>query len=150
MPDEVKRIMDHGALAEGAKCGVYARRVEWKGLRKDPITQKNMTLYELDRNCSVEITEEMTLTEEEKAVRKELGVHLCKGDKLTADAIRLFVDVKRNSVKFEVKEGQTGTHGGSLASTNKRTVGQIKTPLANFMKQIEDKKKNQKRLENKQ
>jgi|GEM_PF-787841 len=150
MPDEVKRIMVHGSLAEGAKCGIYSRRVEWKGLRKDPITQKNMTLYELDRNCSVEITEEMTLTKEEMDARKEFGVHLCKGDKLTADAIQLFVDVKRNSVKFEVKEGQTHTHGASLANTDKRTVGRIKTPLANFMSQIENKLKEQKRLENKQ
>ena len=141
--------MDYGALAEGAKCGVYARRVEWKGLRKDPITQKNMTLYELDRNCSVEITEEMTLTDEERKLRERMGVHIAKGDKLTADAIQLFVDVKRNSVEFEAKEGQTHTHGASLASTDKRTVGRIKTPLANFMSQIVNKLKDQKQLEDK-
>lgn len=138
--------MDFGALAEGAKCGVYARKVEWKGLRKDPITQKNMTLYELDRNCSVEIIEEMTLNEGEKKLREDMGVHLCKGDKLTADAIQLFVDVKRNCIKFDVKEGQTHTHGANLASTDKRTVGRIKTPLANYMSQIEDKLKKQKQL----
>ncbi|MBR1401739.1 MAG: hypothetical protein IJ604_01870 [Prevotella sp.] len=79
-----------------------------------------------------------------------MGVHLNKGDKLTADAIQLFVDVKRNSVKFEVKEGQTHTHGASLTSTDKRTVGRIKTPLANFMSQIDNKLKNQKQLEDKQ
>lgn len=139
--------MDFGALVEGAKCGVFARRVEWKGLHKDPITQKSMTLYELDRNSSVEIFKEIALTKEEKDIRELFGVHLNIGDKLTADAIQLFVDVKRNCVKFDVIEGKTHTHGGNIASTDKRTVGRIKTPLSNYMNKIEQKIKEQKQVE---
>lgn len=37
-----------GEMVEGKKCSVSARRMEFKkgGLRKDPITNKNMVLYE--------------------------------------------------------------------------------------------------------
>lgn len=46
-----------GEIIEGKKADVIARRAEWKGLKEEPITGKKMTLYELDRNSSVEITE---------------------------------------------------------------------------------------------
>ena len=45
-----------GEIIEGKKADVIARRAEWKGLKEEPITGKKMTLYELDRNSSVEIT----------------------------------------------------------------------------------------------
>lgn len=119
-------------MVEGKKCFVSARRIEFKkgGLRKDPITNKNMVLYELDRNCSVEVTESLNLTAEEQQIRAELCVHGNVGDKIQGDAIRLYADTKRDSLKPIVKEGQSGRHGANLVETNIRTIGRIKTPFS--------------------
>lgn len=55
-----------GDTVEGQKCEIYTRREDCKGLRADPITQKKMLVYELDRNSSVEVKESLILSEEEK------------------------------------------------------------------------------------
>ena len=130
-----------GDIVEGAHCDVSARKVDWKGLKKDPITEKLMTLYELDRNCSVEVTKEMAFTDEEDVQkRKELNVHWALGDKLRADKIQLYVNTIRNNVRFQVDEGVTGTHGSHLANISERTIGKIKYALAthgNLIRAIE-------------
>ena len=125
-----------GEMVEGNKCSVSARRMEFKkgGLRKDPITNTNMVLYELDRNCSVEVTESMQLTAAEQQLRTELNVHGAVGDKIQGDAIRLYADTKRDSLKPIVKEGQSGRHGANLVETNIRTIGKIKTPFSIYDK----------------
>ena len=118
---------------EGKKCEVYTRREDFKGLREDPITKKKMLVYELDRNCSVEVLESLELSLEDKAFREGLCIHGEVGDKLKADAITLYVDGKRQ-LKVEVKEGLTATHGGRLISTKNRTIGKIKYPFPNLNK----------------
>lgn len=120
-----------GERVEGEKCEIYTRKEEHKGLREDPITHKRMTVYELSRNCSVEVTEKLDLSEEDIEYRKDNNVHLEIGDKLKAESITLYVD-ERRKLKVEVKEGQTGRHGGRLISTNKRTIGEIKYPFQNI------------------
>lgn len=121
-----KVLIEEGSIIEGNKCSIVARRVEWKGLKIDPITQKRMMLYELDRNCSVEVLESLNLSEEELIIRRDLCVHGEVGDLIKGDAIQVWVDIKRNSLKFDVKEGISARHGASLADTPKRTVGRIK------------------------
>lgn len=121
-----------GEIIEGKKTAVVARRAEWKGLKEEPITGKKMTLYELDRNSSVEITEALQLNEEEILIRKQMNVHGEVGDTIKGDAIRLWVDSKRNSLKFDTKEGVSGRHGANLASTNKRTVSKLKYSFENY------------------
>mgnify|MGYP003486505404 FL=1 len=121
-----------GEIIEGKKAAVVARRAEWKGLKEEPITGKKMTLYELDRNSSVEITEALQLNEEEILIRKQMNVHGEVGDTIKGDAIRLWVDSKRNSLKFDTKEGVSGRHGANLASTNKRTVSKLKYSFENY------------------
>lgn len=121
-----------GEIIEGKKAAVIARRAEWKGLKEEPITGKKMTLYELDRNSSVEITEALQLNEEEILIRKQMNVHGEVGDTIKGDAIRLRVDSKRNSLKFDTKEGVSGRHGANLASTNKRTVSKLKYSFENY------------------
>lgn len=120
-----------GDTVEGAKCEIYTRREDFKGMRADPISGKSMLVYELDRNCSVEVTEALELTEQEKELREKFNVHGKVGDKLKADAITLYVNEKRK-LKVTVKEGQTATHGGRLISTKKRTIGVIKYPFQNL------------------
>lgn len=121
-----------GEIIEGKKADVIARRAEWKGLKEEPITGKKMTLYELDRNSSVEITEALQLNEEEILIRKQMNVHGEVGDTIKGDAIRLWVDSKRNSLKFDTKEGVSGRHGANLASTYKRTVSKLKYSFENY------------------
>lgn len=121
-----------GEIIEGKKAAVIARRAEWKGLKEEPITGKKMTLYELDRNSSVEITEALQLNEEEILIREQMNVHGEVGDTIKGDAIRLWVDSKRNSLKFDTKEGVSGRHGANLASTNKRTVSKLKYSFENY------------------
>lgn len=121
-----------GEIIEGKKADVIARRAEWKGLREEPITGRKMTLYELDRNSSVEITEALQLNEEEILIRKQMNVHGEVGDTIKGDAIRLWVDSKRNSLKFNTKEGVSGRHGANLVSTNKRTVSKLKYSFDNY------------------
>lgn len=125
-------FIKEGEIIEGLKADVIARRAEWKGLKQEPVTGKKMMLYELDRNSSVEVTQAMELDEEGKALRKLLGVHGELGDKIQGDAIRLWVDSKRNSLKFVTKEGISGRHGANLVSTNKRTIGKIKYSFDNY------------------
>lgn len=124
--------INEGETIEGMKADVIARRTEWKGLKREPITGKLMTLYELDRNCSVEITEAMELDADGKSLREQLGIHGEIGDKIQGDAIKLWVDIKRNALKFNTKEGVSGRHGANLASTSKRTIGKLKYSFDNY------------------
>lgn len=57
-----------GDAIEGSKVEIYTRKETWKGMRLDPMTKKVMMVCELDRNCSAEITETVTLTEEQSQV----------------------------------------------------------------------------------
>lgn len=113
-----------GEIVDGKKCAVYTRFKRFKGLQREPVTGQMMVLYELDRNCSVEITD----AHDDDIVRLEL-VHYNVGDKIKGDAIHLWVNTKRDSVKFDVTEGNSSTHGAQLANTKKRTIGMIKYPF---------------------
>ena len=129
--------VDIGEIVEGKKCDIVTRKHIWKGIAKDPITNCNMTLYELDRNCSVTVSEEVVLSSaEEKECRDSHNVHGKLGDEIRAYAIQLFVDVKRNCLKFRVSEGQSSTHGAELEHTSTRTIGRIKYPLDIYKKQF--------------
>ena len=123
--------LNAGDTVEGARCEIYTRKEVFKGMREDPISGESMIVYELDRNCSVEVTEVLELTAEEKKLRAELGVHGEIGDKLKADAITLYVNQKRK-LSVTTKEGLTFTHGGRLISTKRRTEAEIKYPFQNL------------------
>ena len=121
-----------GSIVEGQKCEAYTRKETFKGLRTDPIMHKPMIVYELNLNCSVEITEALVLSDTETNFRNNgIYVHGDVGDKLKAEAITLYVDSKRK-LKIKVQEGMTSTHGGRLISTTTRTVGKIKYPFQNL------------------
>lgn len=130
------KFTNFNELVEGAKCHITARKVLWKGLRKDPITSQNMTLYALDRNCSVEVKESLLFEGDALTLRQQKNVHGCVGDQIGADAIQLFIDSRRNSLNVEVKEGVSARHGASLADTSVRTVGQVRTPYQNILNKL--------------
>ena len=127
------KYISPGDLIEGQKCHVMTRKHEFKRLQKDPITNKNMVMYELDRNCSIEVTECLQLSGDELKLRLQNKVGLEFGDCVMGDAIQMFVDTKR-PIKFVVKEGQSARHGASLVNTTKRTIGKLKYNFAAFDK----------------
>lgn len=127
------KFITPGDLIEGQKCHVMTRRYEFKRLQKDPITNKNMIMYELDRNCSMKITESLSLCESDLNLRLQNKVGLNLGDCIMGDAIQMFVETLR-PIKFIVKEGQSGRHGASLVDTTKRTIGKLKYNFAGFDK----------------
>ena len=134
MTEKTQEFIAEGEIVEGKKCDVYTRKSVWKGLQKDPITQKNMMLYELDRNCSDKVVQALQLADEEKIVRTEKNVHGNEGDKIQGDAISLYVDSKRKDLNLVVKEGLSSTHGGHLGTTKSRTIGKIKYSFAIYKK----------------
>lgn len=117
----MSEFIQEGEFVDGKKCSVYTRRVDFKGPHLDPLTNRMMMLYELSRNCSVEITQEHG-----EDIERRSDVHYLVGDKIKGGAIQLWVDTRRDNVNFEVSEGVTSTHGGHLANTSKRTIGMIK------------------------
>lgn len=142
-----------GDAIEGAKVEIYTRNETWKGMRLNPMTRKIMMVCELDRNCSAEITKAASLTDKECKERDDyaeqngIKIHRSVGDKLKAFAITVYTDTKKR-LPYELKEGQTSTHGGHLISCPKYTFAAIKYPFAaiakkflpaNEIKQIENK-----------
>ena len=127
------KFITPGDLIEGKKCHVVTRKYETKRLQRDPITKKPMLLYELDRNCRVEITECLQLSEDDLNLRVQNHVGLELGDCIEGDAIQMYVDCVR-PIKFIVKEGQSGRHGANLVDTKKRTIGKLKYNIAGFNK----------------
>ena len=113
---------------EGARCEIFARRPDCKGLARNPHTHSRAWLCELSLNASIEVAATDEYTEEELSLRRALGVHFNVGDKLRADKITVYVEC-RAKPKFKPQEGMSATHGGNLCSTSSRTMGIIKAPF---------------------
>lgn len=125
-----------GEMVEGAHCDADARRPDMKGPKYDPITNKRMMLYELDRNCSLEVIKEMEFSDNERKQRTNQNVHTNLGDKLVAKKLQMYIDTKR-SVKFTIKEGVTATHGAHIFHITEHTVGKIKYSLDMYRAKIQ-------------
>ena len=104
-----------------------SRKIEWKGIRKHPVTKKNMTLYECDRNSYAEI---ITKCIDEVMPGTE-SYYRDEGDSLEADAISIYVETFKKET-FEVKECVSGRHGAKLFKFRKNSISTIKTPLPIF------------------
>lgn len=127
----MSKHVNHGEMVEGAHCGIYTRKEEWKGLHADPITNKPMTKYELSRNCSVEIRKKLSLSDDEIKLRSELPLHVEVGDKLEALCITVYIDQNRK-LPAPVIDKSTGRHEGRLFETKKRTLGVIRHTFENL------------------
>jgi hypothetical protein len=127
-------FINTGDTIEAEHTDVCSRKIEWKGLRKQPDTEAVMTLYECDRNSSAEIVK---IYEGEI---KECTKHFYrnKGDILKADAISVYTQSARKEKSY-IKEGVTGRHGAQFLDLRKRSISTIKQPLENLLKCIEEK-----------
>lgn len=124
-----------GDTIEGLAFGGDTRRWQPKGLVKHPKLAKTMKLYSCDRNSHVEITKVKTEPEDEAIKEATKDFHRDLGDKLTADAIELYLESK-GKVSTHVEEGVTARHGATLFSTKGHSVATIRTPLQNLLKKL--------------
>lgn len=123
----MSKYIKPGEIVDGRKCMVVTRKSDFKGPHRDPLTNSIMMLYELSRNCSIEITKEHG-----DEVERLDGVHYNVGDMIEAGSIQMWVNTKRDNVDFVVKEGVTATHGAKIVETKVRTIGIIKYPRSMF------------------
>lgn len=123
----MSKYISPGETVDGKKCAVITRKTDSKGLHRDPLTNSVMMLYELSRDCSVEV-----IQEHGDDVERLPDVHYLVGDMLEAGAIQMWVATKRDNVDFTVIEGVSGRHGAQCAETKKRTIAQIKYPRSVF------------------
>jgi hypothetical protein len=108
-----------------------SRKILWKGIRKNPTTNENMTLYECDRNAKVEI---IKIYEGEIKIEGDTRkIHREKGDILEADAISIYIASPRKQ-KYYVKEGVSGRHGSQFMDIRKKSISTIKHSLENLCK----------------
>ena len=121
------KLINRGDTLLAKHLDGHARKIEWKGARKHPVTKQRLTLYECDRNTLLKITQAYTgeLPEGAENFYKEVG------DEVEASAVSMYVDSLRRE-KFPVKEGVTAWHGAQMIALRKYNISTIKTPLPNF------------------
>ena len=122
-----------GEIIEGKTVDCIARRWDWKGLKKHPITQKRMTLYVTDKNSSASIIKVINIELDEELASKTKHFHRMKDDQLKADALSVYVD-KIQRVNHETKEGVSGRHGANRMYFTDHTIAEIKTSLDTYKK----------------
>lgn len=115
---------------DGEHTDGNTRKFEWKGLKRHPITNKLMTLYECDRNSFAEIVKEFKGEPE----RGTESFHRLLGDSLEADAISIYIDTKRK-VKYDVTN-LTARHKAQAFKIRNRSISTIKMPLENLRRYI--------------
>ena len=127
------KYINVGETIEGKSISFQIRKWMFKGLKKHPITNKIMTLYETDKNSIAEIIESIEVPEDETLRDKTSYFHRNIGDMLQADSLSIYVDNKRKIIP-SVSEGATHRHGAQYVTTKKHTIAHIKVPLSVFIK----------------
>jgi len=122
------KFINAGDTIEAEYADARSMRIEWKGLRKHPVTKERMTLYECDRNAMVEIIK--ACTGEIKAGAEQF--HRAVGDTLEAYAISIYIDSPRKE-KVYVQGGASGRHKAQCMDIRKRCIATIKYPLRNLI-----------------
>ncbi|MGI6520244.1 MAG: hypothetical protein ACOX2D_03800 [Fermentimonas sp.] len=126
------KYVSPGDTIIGEHIDGYTRRWMWKGLRRHPVLNRQMTLYECDLNSYAEIVkacDESDLNDGCEAYKKAVG------DCLEADAISIYVDSKRK-YQFKVEAGISGRHKSNIFNFRDLSVCSIKIPLHNLKKVI--------------
>lgn len=119
--------------AQTASCNVRA----WDpvALKRHPITQEIMYLYRTDKNSHAVVVNSIEAPDDPEMAAATAHFHRNVDDKLTADALSVFVSCKR-ALRYKVKEGESHRHGAQLISIPYHTIATIKMPLANMMKKL--------------
>lgn len=123
-----------GDAIECEKAHIITRKFIKKGPEKDPILNKICYKFSCDRNSSATITEELELTDDEKA-KRPCNIHFQLDDELDCDAMVVYVEGLK-CPKCEIKEGVSHRHGANICDTKKRTYAKITIPFQNALKRL--------------
>ena len=119
--------------AKTAHCN--ARAWDPVALKRHPVTQEIMYLYRTDKNSHATVISSIDIPSDHNIAAATSHFHREVGDKLTADALSVFVSCKR-AIRSKVKEVESHRHGAQLISIPYHTIATIKMPLANMMKKL--------------
>ncbi|MDR2816535.1 MAG: hypothetical protein LBB62_07530 [Proteiniphilum sp.] len=127
------KLINSGDTIIGKHTDGHTRKWNWKGLKKHPVLNRNMTLYECTLNSYAEIVKECEIEDLNDECKEKYNHKL--GDCLEAFAISIYVDSKRK-YNFSVEAGISGRHKASTFSFRDLSVCSITTPLSNLEKHI--------------
>ena len=128
------KYIKEGEVIHAEHTDSHARKIEWKGFRRNPYTQELMMLYECDRNSFSKIVKVCDGIDCKKEGTENFHCEI--GDILEADAISIYIRTKRK-LKLTVDEGVTGRHGAIFLNPRVYAISKIKTPLACLFKYLE-------------
>lgn len=127
-----------GDTIEGQAVDCTGKAFYSNGLKKHPITKKTMRLYTTDRTSQAVVRTEGIIPDDEELREATQHFHRNVKDKVTGDALSLYIDLK-TAVRIEVlhgKEGASHRHGTQFASCRKHTIATVKVPLQNILKKL--------------
>lgn len=126
-----------GDTIEGEAVDFDGRVIRAQGPKKHPLTKKLMRVFTTDKNSHAIVR--VAGIEPENVEQRDLTAHYHRsvGDKVTADALSVFVDL-RTKVRVETihGEGASSQHGTNFASVKANTVATVKMPLQNLLKKL--------------
>jgi len=126
-----------GDTIEGEAVDFDGRSIRPQGAKKHPLTKKTMKLYTTDRNSHAVVTEAGKEPEDEEVKKVTAHFHRAMGDKVTADALSVYTDIKAKVRPKTIHgEGASGRHGTNFVSVNDHTIASVKIPLQNLMKKL--------------
>lgn len=123
---------------EGESVDGWCRKWTFRCLKRHPITRKVMRLYVTDRNCEVAVTKEGKVPSDSAIAEATQSFHRKIGDKVVADALSVWVDMKK-SIHIETlhgKEEASHRHGIQYSNIKKHTIATITMPLQNLLRQL--------------
>lgn len=132
------KLIGPGDTIIGKHTDGHTRKWDWKGLKKHPVLNRNMTLYECSLNTYAEIVKVCEQEELSDECIEKYNHNL--GDSVNADAISIYVDSNRKE-KFNLEARISGRHKAQAFSFRNLSVCTISIPLRNLAKLLEQQKK---------
>ena len=132
------KLIAPGDTIIGKHTDGHTRKWDWKGLKKHPVLNRNMTLYECSLNTYAEIVKECEQEELSDECNEKYNHNL--GDSVDASAVSIYVDSKRKH-QFKLEAGISSRHKANMFSFRDLSVCTISIPLSNLVKLLEQQKK---------
>lgn len=123
------KLVNKDDTIEADHLDICSRKIDWKGLRKHPDTEKLMMLYECRRNSNTFIVKAYS----GKIEKGTEHYHRNEDDFLEGDTISVYTNSKRKENHY-VKEGVSGRHGSQFLDLRNRTIATIKYPIESLIK----------------
>ena len=126
-----------GDTIEGEAVDFDGRAIRPQGAKKHPFTKKLMKLFTTDKNSHAIVRMAGIEPDNEEIKNATAHYHRCVDDKLTADALSVYTDL-RAKVRIETihGEGASSQHGTNFASVRDNTIATVKMPLHNLLKKL--------------